>query len=75
MSKMVVYQKIRRAVRRGLEDQRKRVIVVKGGPGTGKSVLAVNRDLEARAGVEVLAPRRLRTKVREAHVKAAEANR
>ena len=39
---MVVYQKIRHAVRRGLEDQRKRVIIVKGGPGTGKSVLAVN---------------------------------
>jgi len=39
---MVVYQKIRRAVKRGLEDTRKRVIIVKGGPGTGKSVLAVN---------------------------------
>lgn len=39
---MVVYLKIRHAVRRGLEDQKKRVIVVKGGPGTGKSVLAVN---------------------------------
>ena len=38
----VVYQKIRYAVRRGLEDQTKRVIIVKGGPGTGKSVLAVN---------------------------------
>ena len=39
---LVVYQKIRHAVRRGLEDQKKRVIIVKGGPGTGKSVLAVN---------------------------------
>jgi uncharacterized protein len=39
---MVVYQRIRHAVRRGLEDQRKRVIIVKGGPGTGKSVLAIN---------------------------------
>ena len=39
---MVVYQRIRHAVRKGLEDQKKRVIIVKGGPGTGKSVLAVN---------------------------------
>src|SRR2546425_6741020 len=39
---MVVYQRIRHAVRKGLEDQRRRVIIVKGGPGTGKSVLAVN---------------------------------
>jgi hypothetical protein len=39
---MVVYQKIRHAVGRGLEDHIRRVIVVKGGPGTGKSVLAVN---------------------------------
>jgi DUF2075 family protein len=39
---LVVYQKSRNAVRRGLEDRRKRVIIVNGGPGTGKSVLAVN---------------------------------
>jgi hypothetical protein len=49
---MVVYQKIRRAVRRGLEDQRKRVIIVNGGPGTGKSVLAVNLVADfLRAGI------------------------
>lgn len=39
---LVVYQKIRRAVRRGLDDRGKRVVIVNGGPGTGKSVLAVN---------------------------------
>jgi DUF2075 family protein len=49
---LVVYQKIRSAVRRGLEDRRKRVIIVNGGPGTGKSVLAVNLVADfLRAGV------------------------
>ena len=49
---MIVYQRIRQAVRKGLEDRKKRVIIVKGGPGTGKSVLAVNLVADfLRAGI------------------------
>lgn len=39
---LVVYEKVRTLVKKGLADARKRVVIVKGGPGTGKSVLAVN---------------------------------
>jgi hypothetical protein len=38
----VVYDKVRSLARRGLTDGRKSVVVVKGGPGTGKSVIAMN---------------------------------
>ncbi len=38
----VVYENILETSRRCMKDQEKRVIVVKGGPGTGKTVLAVN---------------------------------
>lgn len=38
----VVYEEILYASRRTMEDQKKRVIIVQGGPGTGKSVVAVN---------------------------------
>ncbi len=38
----VVYEKILETVRRCTEDQRKRTVIVRGGPGTGKTVVAVN---------------------------------
>lgn len=38
----VVYDKILDAFSHCLSDKKKRVLIVKGGPGTGKSVLAVN---------------------------------
>lgn len=38
----VVYEEILRAARKSAEDCRKRVIIVQGGPGTGKSVVAIN---------------------------------
>jgi hypothetical protein len=39
---LVVYERIRAAARRAFEDRRKQVIIVRGGPGTGKSVIAIN---------------------------------
>lgn len=38
----VVYERILEATRQSVNDQKKRVVIVKGGPGTGKSVLAIN---------------------------------
>ena len=38
----VVYDKIMEAFLRSCRDKKKRVLIVKGGPGTGKAVLAVN---------------------------------
>ena len=38
----VVYEEILRAARKSAEDCRKRVIIVQGGTGTGKSVVAIN---------------------------------
>ena len=37
-----VYEEILDAARLSAKDSKKRVIIVKGGPGTGKSVVAVN---------------------------------
>lgn len=39
---LVAFDTVLTAARRGVHDRRKQVIIVKGGPGTGKSVLAVN---------------------------------
>jgi uncharacterized protein len=39
---LVIYQKILTAVRAGVFGRRKQVVLVRGGPGTGKSVLAIN---------------------------------
>jgi hypothetical protein len=39
---LIVFEKIRSTVRSGLFGRRKQVVIVRGGPGTGKSVLAVN---------------------------------
>ena len=38
----VVYEEIINASRKSMEDNKKRVIIVEGGPGTGKTVVAVN---------------------------------
>jgi len=38
----VVYEEILSASRKSLEDEKKRVIIVQGGPGTGKTVVAIN---------------------------------
>jgi len=38
----VAFDAVMTAARRGVHDRQKQVIIVKGGPGTGKSVLAVN---------------------------------
>ncbi len=38
----VVYDKVFSCVKQGFHDKQKNVIIVKGGPGTGKSVIAIN---------------------------------
>lgn len=38
----VVYNKVLACAREGFHDRRKTVLIVKGGPGTGKSVIAIN---------------------------------
>ena len=38
----VVHQQARELVRRGLGNSLKTVLIVKGGPGAGKSVIAIN---------------------------------
>jgi len=38
----VVYEEILSASRKSVEDEKKRVIIVQGGPGTGKTVIAIN---------------------------------
>ena len=39
---VVAYDKIMKAIRESNQDNRKHVIIITGGPGTGKSVLAIN---------------------------------
>jgi len=39
---LVVYDKVLATANQGFHDQKKTVLVVKGGPGTGKSVIAIN---------------------------------
>ncbi len=39
---VVAYDKIMKAIRESREDNEKHVIIITGGPGTGKSVLAIN---------------------------------
>jgi len=39
---LVVFDKVLSCVKAGFFDDRKNVIIVKGGPGTGKSVIAIN---------------------------------
>ena len=39
---LVVFERIRSTVKSGLFGRQKQVVIVRGGPGTGKSVLAIN---------------------------------
>jgi hypothetical protein len=39
---LVVFEKVLAAVKSRAKDQRKKVILIRGGPGTGKSVIAIN---------------------------------
>lgn len=39
---VVAYDKIMRAIKESRNDEKKHVIIITGGPGTGKSVLAIN---------------------------------
>ena len=39
---VVAFDKVLAAARAGFHDRRKRVLIIKGGPGTGKSVIALN---------------------------------
>ena len=39
---LVVFEKVLACARAGFHDRRKTVLLVKGGPGTGKSVIAIN---------------------------------
>ncbi len=39
---LIVYDKVFSSVKKGFHDKQKNVIIVKGGPGTGKSVIAIN---------------------------------
>jgi hypothetical protein len=39
---LVVYEKVLGTVRGGLGDRRKQIVIIRGGPGTGKSVIAIN---------------------------------
>jgi hypothetical protein len=39
---LVIFEKIKSTVHSGLFGRRKQVVIVRGGPGTGKSVLAIN---------------------------------
>lgn len=39
---LVAYDRVIASARTGISDRRKTVIIIKGGPGTGKSVIAIN---------------------------------
>ena len=39
---LVAYDKVISCAKKGFHDKQKRVILIKGGPGTGKSVIAIN---------------------------------
>lgn len=39
---LVVYEKVLHCAREGFHERKKHVLIVKGGPGTGKSVIAIN---------------------------------
>lgn len=39
---LVVYEKVLHCAREGFHDRKKHVLIIKGGPGTGKSVIAIN---------------------------------
>ena len=39
---LIVYDKVLSCAKAGFHDKQKAVIIIKGGPGTGKSVIAIN---------------------------------
>lgn len=39
---LVVFEKVAACIRRSVHDSKQRVVLIKGGPGTGKSVVAIN---------------------------------
>lgn len=39
---LVVYDKVFSSAKKGFHDKKKTVVIIKGGPGTGKSVIAIN---------------------------------
>lgn len=39
---LIVFDKVMNLVKRGFDSENKTVVIVKGGPGTGKSVIAIN---------------------------------
>jgi len=39
---LVVYEKVLQCAREGFHDRHKIILIIKGGPGTGKSVIAIN---------------------------------
>jgi hypothetical protein len=39
---LLVFEKVLDSARRGFDDRRKTVLLIRGGPGTGKSVIAIN---------------------------------
>ncbi len=39
---LIVYDKVLSCAKRGFRDKQKTVLIIKGGPGTGKSVIAIN---------------------------------
>ncbi|MBN2518416.1 MAG: DUF2075 domain-containing protein [Candidatus Altiarchaeota archaeon] len=41
-NQLLVYDKVFSSAKRGFHDKQKRTIIIKGGPGTGKSVIAIN---------------------------------
>jgi len=43
----VIYEKVLNACRLSQKDNKKRVVIVKGGPGTGKTVVAINLLVQA----------------------------
>ena len=48
---LVVFEKVTACIRRSIHDSKQRAVLIKGGPGTGKSVVAINLMSElSRAG-------------------------
>ncbi len=47
---LIVFEKVLLSAREGFHDRKKVVIIVKGGPGTGKSVIAINLMAELSLG-------------------------
>jgi hypothetical protein len=41
-NQLLVYDKVLSSAKKGFHDNEKRTIIIKGGPGTGKSVIAIN---------------------------------